>query len=71
MGVHITEYCTILKSISCWNIIARPLPKTASKCKNSILLPIFDDEKEKRYAERDSGRDEKDQGSGVASEGFF
>ena len=38
---------------------------------NSILLPIFDDEKEKRYAERDSGRDEKDQGSGVASEGFF
>ena len=39
--------------------------------RNSILLPIFDDEKEKRYAERDSGRDEKDQGSGVASEGFF
>ena len=27
--------------------------------------------KKKRYAERDSGRDEKDQGSGVASEGFF
>ena len=41
------------------------------QCQNSILLPIFDDEKEKRYAERDSGRDEKDQGSGVASEGFF
>ena len=47
------------------------MPQTASKCKKNMIYPIFDDEKEKRYAERDSGRDEKDQGSGVASEGFF
>ena len=41
MGVHITEYCTILKSISCWNIIARALPKTASKCKKGFFTTFF------------------------------
>ena len=71
MGVHITEYCTILKSISCWNIIALALPKTALKYKNSIFLRKNLDGKEVRYDERVFGRDENDQGSGVASEGFF
>ena len=51
--------------------VCKDLDFSKKRNRNSILLPIFDDEKEKRYAERDSGRDEKDQGSGVASEGFF
>ena len=47
------------------------MPKTASKCKNSIFLRKNLDGKEVRYDERVFGRDENDQGSGVASEGFF
>ena len=39
--------------------------------KNSIFLRKNLDGKEVRYDERVFGRDENDQGSGVASEGFF
>ena len=38
---------------------------------NSIFLRKNLDGKEVRYDERVFGRDENDQGSGVASEGFF
>ena len=38
MGVHITEYCTILKSISCWNISAQAMPKTALKVKKYFCV---------------------------------
>ena len=40
-------------------------------CYNSIFLRKNLDGKEVRYDERVFGRDENDQGSGVASEGFF
>ena len=41
------------------------------QCINSIFLRKNLDGKEVRYDERVFGRDENDQGSGVASEGFF
>ena len=45
--------------------------KTSIIYRNSIFLRKNLDGKEVRYDERVFGRDENDQGSGVASEGFF
>ena len=47
------------------------LKKSVNKGENSIFLRKNLDGKEVRYDERVFGRDENDQGSGVASEGFF
>ena len=47
------------------------IPYTYNQKGNSIFLRKNLDGKEVRYDERVFGRDENDQGSGVASEGFF
>ena len=59
-----------IKSVEEWDIFFLRRREYHST-KDSIFLRKNLDGKEVRYDERVFGRDENDQGSGVASEGFF
>ena len=55
----------------CFQIVKSYASNSLSKCKKNMVLMKNLDGKEVRYDERVFGRDENDQGNGVASEGFF
>ena len=76
MGTHFSFLFSIYSENH--GVQAEPLNFTRSSnitcalfLQNSIFLRKNLDGKEVRYDERVFGRDENDQGSGVASEGFF